>query len=136
MEDKATIEHPDAQSSARELVYFAAERTLLSWIRASLSLMALGFVIDRFGVVVHQLTARASGFRYGSAFSFWSGGALVVAGSLMALVAAVRYSGLAMAYRREGIKGPGHGLLLGICFTAALAIFGALLAAFLYTAVH
>jgi len=31
-------------------VLFAAERTLLAWNRTSLSLMAFGFVIERFGL--------------------------------------------------------------------------------------
>ena len=34
-------------------VFFAAERTLLAWNRTSLSLMAFGFVIERFGLFVH-----------------------------------------------------------------------------------
>ena len=33
-------------------VFFAAERTLLAWNRTSLSLMAFGFVIERFGLFV------------------------------------------------------------------------------------
>ena len=31
-------------------VLFAAERTLLAWNRTSVSLMAFGFVIERFGL--------------------------------------------------------------------------------------
>ena len=42
---------------ARRLVYFAAERTLTSWVRTALSLMALGFVIDRFGLILDMLHA-------------------------------------------------------------------------------
>jgi uncharacterized membrane protein YidH (DUF202 family) len=33
------------------LVYFAAERTLMAWIRAALAFVALGFVVNRFGLV-------------------------------------------------------------------------------------
>ena len=46
---------PDQETVGRRLVYFAAERTLMSWIRAALGLMALGFVIDRFGLVLRQV---------------------------------------------------------------------------------
>ncbi|MGD2112072.1 MAG: DUF202 domain-containing protein [Gammaproteobacteria bacterium] len=31
-------------------VFFAAERTLLAWTRTSISLMAFGFVVERFGL--------------------------------------------------------------------------------------
>lgn len=41
---------------SRRLVYHAAERTLTSWIRTALSLMTLGFVVDRFDLVLRQVT--------------------------------------------------------------------------------
>ncbi len=31
-------------------IYFAVERTLLAWIRTSITLIALGFVVARFGI--------------------------------------------------------------------------------------
>ncbi len=37
-------------------VYFAAERTLLAWVRSGLTVMALGFVVARFGLVVSLLS--------------------------------------------------------------------------------
>ena len=48
---------------SRRLVYLAAERTLTSWIRAELLLMALGFVIFRFELVL-DLMPVASSCRY------------------------------------------------------------------------
>ena len=36
-------------------VFFAAERTLLAWQRSSISFIALGFVIERFGLFVKFL---------------------------------------------------------------------------------
>jgi putative membrane protein len=36
-------------------VYFAAERTLLAWIRTGLGVMALGFVVERFGLFIALL---------------------------------------------------------------------------------
>jgi uncharacterized membrane protein YidH (DUF202 family) len=38
-------------------VLFATERTLLAWNRTSISIMAFGFVIERFGLFL-QLTGR------------------------------------------------------------------------------
>lgn len=37
-------------------VFFAAERTLLAWVRSALTVMALGFVVARFGLVVDLLS--------------------------------------------------------------------------------
>lgn len=36
-------------------VYFAAERTLLAWIRTGIAIMGLGFVIARFGLFAEYL---------------------------------------------------------------------------------
>ena len=59
------------------LVYFAAERTLMAWIRAALGLMALGFVIDRFGLVVRTMAPHAGRTVQTSTLSFLSGAGLV-----------------------------------------------------------
>ena len=36
-------------------IYFAAERTLLAWIRTGLTLMGFGFVVARFGLFLAML---------------------------------------------------------------------------------
>jgi putative membrane protein len=36
-------------------VYFAAERTLLAWIRTGLAVIGLGFVVARFGLFLRML---------------------------------------------------------------------------------
>jgi putative membrane protein len=36
-------------------VFFAAERTLLAWVRTGLTVIALGFVVARFGLFLHLL---------------------------------------------------------------------------------
>lgn len=37
-------------------VFFAAERTLLAWLRTGLAVMALGFVVARFGLFLRLLS--------------------------------------------------------------------------------
>lgn len=37
-------------------IFFATERTLLAWVRSGLTVMALGFVVARFGLVVSLLS--------------------------------------------------------------------------------
>jgi inner membrane protein YidH len=124
-----------ADRTGQYLVYFASERTLLAWIRAALGLMALGFVIDRFGLVVRSMAPQAGKIVPSSMMSFLAGAGLVVVGGLMAIVAAVRYAHFAWRYRRTGDTDPGYGLAPAIVFTVAVALAGAVIAGFLMTMV-
>lgn len=123
-----------ATESARQLVYFAAERTLMAWIRAALAFMALGFVIDRFGLVVRM--AQGTNAVQPSALSFAAGGGLVLVGALMAVVAAVRYAHFAWRYRQHGDTEPGYGLSVAIVFTVVVALAGAIIAGYLAILPH
>src|SRR5262245_3630895 len=38
-------------------VYFAAERTLLAWVRTGLAMMGFGFVVARFGLFLREIAA-------------------------------------------------------------------------------
>jgi putative membrane protein len=127
-------ERSDPETIARRLVYFAAERTLMAWIRTSLGLMALGFVIDRFGLILRHVIPEAGEHLHPKAFSFWAGTVLVVVGALMAFVAAARYLRFSVSYHREGDTNPRHGILVAVAFTAAVGLFGLLIAAFLVAA--
>ena len=40
-------------------VFFAAERTLLAWVRTGLTVMAFGFVVARFGLFLRLLAQQA-----------------------------------------------------------------------------
>ena len=52
----------EPQEAGPKLVYFAAERTLLGWVRTALGLMAFGFVVDRFGLLLKQLSPETGAF--------------------------------------------------------------------------
>jgi putative membrane protein len=118
-------------ANSRRLVYFAAERTLMAWIRTALGLMALGFVIDRFGLVLNQITPHSVIVPHAHTFSFWIGTLMVVVGAVMALVAAVRYWLFAYNYRHKDATQTGHGIMLGVAFTLILALIGFVVAGFL-----
>lgn len=124
---------PTANPVGQYLVYFAAERTLMAWIRAALALMALGFVIDRFGLVVRTMTPHAGGIIRSSTMSFVAGAGLVVVGALLAGVAAVRYTHFMRRYRQTGDVDPGYGLEPAIAFTVVVGLIGALIAGYLMT---
>jgi len=42
-------------------VFFAAERTLLAWVRSGITVMALGFVVAKFGLFMTLLTNADTG---------------------------------------------------------------------------
>lgn len=122
---------PRVETSAQHLVYFAAERTLLTWIRTSLGLIALGFVIDRFGLFLWEMAPESHPGMHPRGFSMWAGSGIVLLGVLMNVVAAIRYWRFADRYRREGNTDPGYGLSVAIVFTILVAIAGIVVAAFL-----
>ena len=70
-------------------VYFAAERTMLAWLRTGLTIMAFGFVIARFGLFLRILAVQvpAASPHGQSSISGILGIALVGAGTLMILAA-------------------------------------------------
>ena len=115
----------DPLELSRRLVYLAAERTLTSWIRAALSAMALGFVIDRFGLVLQLLpAASAHAHTHPRAVWAWSGSILIGMGTAMAFGAGVRYLRFAIAYHRERITRVRHGIVIGTLVSMLLGVFG------------
>jgi putative membrane protein len=65
-------------------VFFAAERTLMAWNRTGLALMAFGFMLERFGLLLHTL--RPGLGQAGRDLSFWIGvGFIVLALAAIAL---------------------------------------------------
>jgi putative membrane protein len=74
-------------------VFFAAERTLLAWIRTGITIIALGFVVARFGLFV-QLLGTQSDVAIASTHPRLSAGlgiTFILAGTLSILLAAVQH---------------------------------------------
>ena len=76
-------------------VFFAAERTLLAWIRTGLTIMGFGFVVARFGLFLALLAAQhpapTSRIDPTPHISSIVGIALVVLGAVSILVAAAQH---------------------------------------------
>ncbi len=74
-------------------VFFAAERTLLAWLRTGLTVMAFGFVIARFGLFVQLLALQSAPGRpqASTALSAALGIAFVLAGAIASLVATLQH---------------------------------------------
>jgi inner membrane protein YidH len=82
---------PAPESDPR--VFFAAERTLLAWLRTGITIMALGFVVSRFGLFV-QLLATQSQEPLPAVHSTLSaalGVAFVIVGTLAIVIATVQH---------------------------------------------
>jgi putative membrane protein len=73
-------------------VYFAAERTLLAWVRTGLAMMGFGFVVARFGLFLRELAAvRDVSSQHGTGLSLWVGTTLVILGVTVNVAAAVKH---------------------------------------------
>src|SRR3954462_14287486 len=73
-------------------VRFAAERTLLAWVRTGLALMGFGFVVARFGLFLREIAAaRPATPAHSYGWSLWIGTGLVVLGIVVVLLAAEQH---------------------------------------------
>jgi uncharacterized membrane protein YidH (DUF202 family) len=82
-------------------VHMANERTFLAWIRTSIGIMAFGFVVEKFGLFIRQVSCflgRTPEMKnalpqapQGSGYSSIFGVFLIGLGALMGVLAFVRY---------------------------------------------
>lgn len=82
------------ENPADPRILFAAERTLLAWIRTGLALMGFGFVVARFGLFLRQLANLEShNLPPSTGLSLWIGVALVFVGVVVLIVSPLQYIG-------------------------------------------
>jgi putative membrane protein len=112
-------------------VYFAAERTMLAWVRTGIAMMGFGFVVARFGLFLRELAAGRAALAAGNppapssgpTLSLWVGVALVVLGVCVNLAAAVRHFRFRARFERGEPFVTPRGLLI-IVVSVLLAIIG------------
>ncbi|HSQ92645.1 MAG TPA: DUF202 domain-containing protein [Nitrospiraceae bacterium] len=114
-------------------VFFAAERTLLSWVRSGLTVMAFGFVVARFGLLLGLFSISNPSADVTQRFDWLSstlGIALVVLGAAVILGALFNHRLYVRALPSEDIPQLVVPWLTSF-LSVALAFVGFLLAAYL-----
>ena len=110
---------------------FAAERTLLAWVRTALAMMGFGFVVARFGLFL-SLIARPGVEHEPGTFSVFTGTALVIAGVVAAATGIWNHRRALHAMRES--QPLEHGVQPAVVLAAVLAAVGLALAAYLIAA--
>lgn len=112
-------------------VFFAAERTLLAWTRTSLTLMAFGFVIERFGLFIHMLKPQHAEMMLQRGLSFWIGLSFIVLGAVSSTLAAVQYKKVLKSLRPVEIP-LGYFLNLSVFINLFVVILGGSMVVYLF----
>jgi putative membrane protein len=105
-------------------VIFAAERTFLAWLRTGLALMGFGFVVARFGILLHELTSTATVPPPG--FSRWFGVTLIALGIALTAGSAAQHVSVLRRLARGQHIAP-QPTWLGLGLAAVLCAIGVLM---------
>jgi putative membrane protein len=111
-------------------VFFAAERTLLAWLRSGLTVIGLGFVVARFGLFLAIINPAHQGKPAHHLSSTAIGVVLVLMGTAAAVGAAVQFRRFCRTLAPSD-RPPGYWTGAGALFAFALAGAGAALAVYL-----
>lgn len=128
-----TSDDPQPGAHQDPRVRFAAERTLLAWIRTGLAMMGFGFVVAKFGLFLRLVTGEHSGHVPPSRFSTWIGTGLVLLGIVVSLMAAGEHLRFLRRFRQnKPYLEPKRPMEVLVAFV--LAGVGGLIVAYLLTA--
>jgi len=121
---ESSAPNPQSTKTSHITDYLANERTFLAWIRTSIAVISLGFVVAKFSVWLRQLAVRLDPQVHtsGTGASLIIGVVMMATGGVLAALSAQRYH----AVNRDIESGqvtPSRGLIAFITvMVAALAI--------------
>lgn len=108
--------------------HLANERTLLAWARTAITIMALGFVIAKFGILVREVRGLTHAAQEAVHFSALFGAALACTGAVALAFAAAGFVRLKRGIDRQEVS---FSPTVGLVVAAVLTIVGLLLAVYL-----
>jgi len=114
-------------------VFFAAERTLLAWLRTGLTVIGLGFVVARFGLFLRLLTLQSptgAVAREHAGVSAALGVLFVAAGAVAILVATIQHGRFIRTLPLVDLPAS-YNRGFAIILSGTVGILGLLLAAYL-----
>ena len=116
--------------------HLANERTFLAWIRTSIAVISLGFVVAKFSVWLRELAARLDPRTLAppTGASLPLGIAMMVFGSVLALLALAHHRSVRRAIERGDELGSDR-LVIGVAIVVAL-LGGTMIAYMLSAAQH
>ena len=113
-------------------VRFAAERTLLAWMRTGLALMGFGFVVARFGLFLREIAeaGQVAAHQHSTRWSLWIGTALIGLGVAVSLLASFEYYRF-VAWSKQGRTYMPRTAMLAVVVAVILALLGIVMALYL-----
>lgn len=116
-------------------VFFAAERTLLAWLRTGLTIIAIGFLISRFGLFVQFLSAQTPSVTHHTNVTIPAtlGIIFVIIGSIAIASAAIQHKRFVATLSASSLPSAYSGQL-AFMLSILTAILGMALAVYLWLA--
>jgi putative membrane protein len=117
---------PEGGPAPDPRIYFAAERTLLAWLRTGIAIMAFGFVVARFGIFLRLVGVQAGEAPTDSGVTPYLGAGLVLLGVLASALGTLEYRRYCRQLPVRDLPAP-RATLFPLLIAAALVAAGLIL---------
>ena len=132
MHSNRRLDRGGERDDRRASQYLSSERTFLAWIRTSIAVITLGFVIARFSVWLRELSVRvgSQGPPHGSGLSLPIGLGMMAFGAVLALLSLWRFNAVNRAIERGEVRAD-KGLV--ILVTALVVLLALAMVVYMFT---